>query len=575
MNKLINFLKFFKNYKNKQNHSDNFVELMHQKFKSYNSKTAITFKDGDNLQSISYIELLELIGNLSSYFKKQGINKGDRIAILSESRPGWAVAFFASMFTGAIVVPLEFKATLPELVYLVLNSAPRIVCTSLNCIDKAIELKSQVSSIEEIFIVNNEKYSGKFLSLYDLKTSLNKLVIDCKPDKTAMIVYTSGTTGMPKGVMLTYGNILSQLKDFDKAFKVSSISKISFFSIFPLDHIFQIAVGLIAILYRGGEITYSTKFCWHEFMEVLHQKRITILIVAPLFLQILKEKIEKEIFKSKILKIFYRISKYIPVNCLLFVFIGRILFFKIHKKMGGKLKGIMCGASPLDIDIEKFFFRIGLPVFQGYGITECSPVVSANSFTSYKTGSVGKPLPSVSLKISDNGEILVRGANIMKGYYNKPDLTANAIDKEGWFRTGDIGKIDNKGYLYIIGRLKNIIELSSGDKVQPEEVEAVLSKSSKIKEVCVIGNPVKSGKRKGTEDIIAVVVPCNEVQKEFEDDISALKKKITEEINNFSQELSNYKRPHKVVIFDKDLPKTRTGKIKKNLILEWYNLFFN
>ncbi len=574
MNKFINFFKIIKN-KNKKNYSDNFVKLMQQKFNTYGSQKAISFKDGENWQSLSYTQLFELIKSLSNYFKKQGIKKGDRIAILSESRPGWVVAFFASMLSGAIVVPLEFKATLPELVPLASNSTPRIICTSINCIDKAIEIKSQVASIEKIFIVNNEKYSGEFLSLYGLEKPTDNIIIDSKPDDTAMIVYTSGTTAAPKGVMLTYGNILSQLNDFDKAFNVSYLPNISFLSIYPLDHIFQITVGLIAILYRGGEITYSIEFHWHELIEIMRKQRISMLVVAPNFLHVLKEKVEKEIFKSKMLQVFYRISKYIPTNFLLFTILGRILFIKIHNQMGGKLKGIMCGAAPLDLDIEKFFFRIGIPIFQGYGITECSPVISANSFTSYKISSVGKPLPSVSVKISKDKEILVKGPNIMKGYYNKPDLTSDAIDKDGWFSTGDIGKIDNNGYLYITGRLKDLIELSSGDKIQPEEVEAILSKSNKIKEICIIVNPVETGKRKGAEDIIAIAVPCDKVRKNFDDNINAIKKDIIEEINSFSQELSSYKRPHKVVIFGEDLPKTITGKIKRNLILELYSLFGN
>ncbi len=572
MNKFINFLKFFEN---KKNYSDNFFELMQQKFNSYGSKTAISFKQGENWQNLSYTELFELIKSLSNYFRSQGIKKGDRIAILSESRPGWGVAFFASMFTGAIAVPLEFKATLPELVPLASNCTPGIICTSLNCIDTAIELKSQVSSIENIFIVNNKKYSGEFLSLYDLETHTGDLNINSSPRDTAMIAYTSGTTAAPKGIMLTYGNILSQLNDFDKAFNVSYLPKISFLSIYPLDHIFQITVGLIAILYRGGQITYSTEFHWHELMEIIRKQRISMLVVSPKFLHVLKEKIEKEIFKSKILQVFYKISKYMPTNFLLFTLLGRILFIKIHKQMGGKLKGIMCGGAPLDFDTEKFFFKIGIPVFQGYGITECSPVVSANSFISYKIGSVGKPMPSVSVKISEDKEILVKGPNIMKGYYNRPDLTADAIDEDGWFSTGDIGRIDGKGYLFITGRLKNLIELSSSDKVQPEEVEAVLSKSKKIKEICIIGNPVKSGKRIGTEDLIAVAVPCDKVRKNLDCNINALKKEITEEINSFSQELSSYKRPHKVVISNEDLPKTRTGKIKRNEVLKWYSLFNN
>jgi len=505
---------------------------------------------------------------MANYLIEQGVQSGDRVAILSESRPEWAIAFFASIISGAIVVPLDIKLTFDELKPLVLNCEPHTICVSPNLIEKANRLKNEIQSIEQVFVIDKNKCSEEFNSLYGLKEYSEEKRRERNLDETALIVYTSGTTGNPKGVMITFRNIISQVKNFDEVFNFTS--RESLISILPLNHLLEITVGFITMLYRGAQITYTTTLYPQEFMKIMQEKKVTRLVTVPLFLKVLKMGIEREVNRSNklsqsLFQLFFNVSKFIPFN-----FLRKQLFFKIHSRLGGEIKGFISGGAPLDIDIAEFFTRIGIPIYQGYGLTETSPVISANTPKYNRLGSVGKPLPNVMVKISQEEEILVKGPNVMKGYYNRPDLTNEAIDKNGWFHTGDKGRIDDDGYLYVTGRLKNIIVLSGGDKVQPEEVEAVLSKSPIIKELCVIGVPVTTGPKKGTEEVLSVVIPTEEMQNKFQDDTQKLENVISQEINKFSQSLTVYKRPDRIVVRMEDFPKTTTGKIKRKQVLDWY-----
>lgn len=240
----------------------------------------------------------------------------------------------------------------------------------------------------------------------------------------------------------------------------------------------------------------------------------------------------------------------------------------IHKKFGGNLRGFICGGSPLNVETEQFFERIGIKIYQGYGLTETSPVISVNSPKNNRIGSVGKVLPTVKVKLSESNEILVKGTNLMQGYWLKPELNNEVIDNDGWFHTGDIGKLDNDGYLYITGRIKNLIVLAGGKKVLPEEVEKVLSNSQIIQEVCVLGIKSESGNKKDTEHVCAVIVPVEELKNEYKGDYKGLKVLIKKEVNKLSENLASYKRPSEIIVRLEELPKTTTKKIKRPVLKE-------
>ncbi|HBH18876.1 MAG TPA: hypothetical protein DDX14_08095, partial [Cyanobacteria bacterium UBA9579] len=532
---------------------DDFLALMQLKFNTYAPHKALSLKEKEGYQDITYTELTRLSNCMSNYLIEKGVNHGDRVAILSESRPEWAVAFFASITSGAVFVPLDTKLTYEELKPLLLNCNPHTICVSSDNMETAKRLKAEIPSVEQIFLLDKSKCSQEYDSLYDLKESADQKNRERHLDDTALIVYTSGTTGHPKGVMVTFRNLISQLKDFDEVFDFAS--RESLISILPLTHLLEITIGLVTMLYRGAHITYTTSFYYKEFIEMMNEQKVTMLVVVPEFLKIIKRSIERELRKTselnqRLFHILYNTSRFIPS-----ILLRKMIFNKIHRRLGGNVRRFICGGAPLGPDIAEFFFRIGMPVYEGYGLTETGPVISANTPEHTRLGSVGKPLPSVKVKLSPENEILSKGPNLMRGYYNRPDLTAEAIDREGWFHTGDLGKIDKDGYLYVTGRIKNIIVLSEGTKVQPEEVEELLSKSGLIRDISVVGNTIRSGPKKGTEEVIAVAVPTEEQQQKHKD-IRSLKNNIEQDINRLSQKLSPHKRPGKVALSLEDLPKT-------------------
>ena len=551
-----------------ESYYNNVLSLMQTKSDHNGAVKALSLKDKDGWKELSYIELSRQAKNFGNYLISQGIERGDRIAILSESRPEWGIAFFASIQTGAITVPLDIKLTLSELTSILSDCLPRVLCVSTHYLETARELKNAIPSIEQIYIVEEDKGEAEFPSVYEVKGPEGDMGRERSLDETALIVYTSGTTGNPKGVMTTFGNIIAQLKDFEQVFSISSED--SLVSILPLNHLLELNVGFLGMLNCGAKISYSKSLSPKEIAKVMQEKQVTHMIAVPLFVKMLKSSVEKELRKldpnaKKLFDFMYNIAKYMPLG------VKRIMFGKIHEQFGGKMKGFVCGGAPLDLEVGEFFERIGIPVYQGYGLTETSPTITTNSPEFNRNGSVGKPLPSVMVRISEEGEILSKGPNLMKGYYNKPDMTTEVIDENGWFHTGDIGEFDKDGYLHITGRIKNMIVLGGGKKIFPEEVEAVLEKSPAVKELCVMSVKIQGGSKDGTEEVCAVIVPSDDLAKKYKDDFAGLEKEITDEINKVAKAgLASYKCPTVTAVSLEELPKTATRKVKRKDVQAWY-----
>jgi len=289
-------------------------------------------------------------------------------------------------------------------------------------------------------------------------------------------------------------------------------------------------------------------------------------------LKLLKAGIESEIKASSKsvqvgFQIMYNVAKRIPSYR-----IRKMMFKKIHDKFGGKFEGCVAGGAPLDLVVADFFETIGIKIYQGYALSETSPVVSVNYDKRGDLASVGRPLQSYEAKIDDKtGEIMLKGPSVMKGYYNNPEMTAEVLEPDGWLHTGDIGRIDKDGHIYITGRIKNMIVLSGGKKVFPEEVETVLERSNYFSEVCVLGSSRAGGAKDGTEDIVAIIVPSEDVIKKFPEE-KELNKIIREEVKYLSSQLAPYKRPINIIITKEPLPKTTTRKVKRNEVKELVNV---
>lgn len=552
---------------NMELHSD-FLGLIQEKSDLYGPVKALSLKTKNGYEEMSYIELSRLAKNFAiNLIEEVKIERGDRIAILSESRPEFGIGMFASIQTGAITVPLDVKLTVAELTSILSDCKPRVLCVSSHYLDTALQVKENVKSIEHVFILDNEKTDEvEIKSVFEIKSDIEKDLGRTRSlDETALIVYTSGTTGNPKGVMISFGNIYSQLRDFETLLKIDK--KNTLVSILPLNHLLELNVGFFGMLYMGAKVVYIKTLNPKEISNVMKETQATNMLVVPLFVKMLKSSVEKEIRKQPkaaqdMFNLMYKLAKIMPQK------MRRLMFKSIIDGFGGKLECFVCGGAPLDLDVAEFFERIGIPVYQGYGLTETSPTITTNYPKNNKIGSVGKTLPSVILKIADNGEILATGPNVMQGYWGKPEMTAEVIDEKGWFHTGDIGEINKQGYLYITGRIKNMIVLGGGKKIFPEEVEAVLEKSPLIKELCVLALKIKSGNKAGTEEVGAVIVPNEELAKKSDEEIQ---KEIEAEIKKLSDSnLATYKVPTVVVIHREDLPKTSTRKVKRKDVQAWY-----
>lgn len=546
----------------------NFLDLMQEKGDIYGQVKALSLKTKDGYEELSYIEISRKAKKFANYLiENVNIQRNDRIAMICESRPEFAIGMFASIQTGAVTVPLDIKLTVPEHTHILNDCNPRIILCSSHYLEHALEVKNNVQSIENIFVLDDEnREHSEILSVSSLEGDIEKdLGRPRSLDETALIVYTSGTTGNPKGVMISFGNIYSQLRDFESMFKLTH--EHTLLSILPLNHLLELDCGFFGMLYMGAKIVYIKSLNPKELTTVMKEKRITNMIVVPLVAKMLKNSIDKQIKKQSkaaqsIFKILYNLAKFMPRK------IRRLMFKTIIDGLGGRLECFICGGAPLEDGVAEFFERIGIPIFQGYGLTETSPTISTNRYGHSKIGTVGQALPSVIVKIADNGEILATGPNVMQGYYNKPEMTAEVIDEDGWFHTGDIGEIDKDGFIKITGRIKNMIVLGGGKKIFPEEVEAVLETSELIKEVCVMSLMIKSGNKAGTEEVGAIITPSDELLQKSDNEIQ---NELEKEVKKLAEaNLAPYKAPTVVVLHREELPKTSTRKVKRKDLKEWY-----
>lgn len=549
----------------------NILLFLENKTEDYENRIALGIRSPHGWKEFTYKGIGLLSRKLASYLINDlSVIKGDRLAILSESRPEFGAAVFASVLSGMITVPLDIKLTKYELKSILSDCNPTVLVISQSFLDIAKQLKNEIESIKHLIVLDEIPENIGVQSIYSLQDNYDAKWRQRSYKSTALIIYTSGTTGNPKGVEISFNNILTQLNDVSQLYKdfFGKRKITSILSILPMNHLFELTVGFSVILSWGLSIYYTKSLKPKDILSIMQEKNINFMIVVPAFLKLLKSGIEAEIknsskFVQLLFKFMFCVAKKIP-----FYGVRKLMFYKIHKKFGGKFFGCISGGAPLDVSVGEFFETIGIRVFQGYGLTETSPVVSVNYDRIKDIASVGKPLKSVEAKIDEStGELLLKGPSIMKGYYKRKDLTEQTIDNDGWLHTGDIANINKYGHIHITGRIKNMIVLSGGKKVFPEEVEAVLNDSDKFQEVCVFGAKKSLGIKEGTEEIVAVIVPSSFLIENISDD-SILEAIVKEEVKSLSLRLAPYKRPVNIIVQKQPLPKTTTRKIKRTDVKE-------
>lgn len=550
-------------------------------------------KKGAPYKSISYKLLENDVKAIGTMLAQMGVGK--KIAVMGQGSYEWICTYLAIVNSGNIAVPIDKELSGAEIENLLKASeCDTVFCTKGDCKklydikgvenlivmeiygDRTDETANPVYTVKDFSRLKNKMQNSNVTLWKDLllegeellkngDTSFESIEID--PDAMTVILFTSGTTGIPKGVVLSHRNITSNIMDVCRVCHVKASDKT--LSLLPIHHTYECTLGMLLILYRGA----STAFC--EGMKYIPQNmkeaENTIIIVVPRVLEMLHGRISKSVKKQGKEKLFRNMLNFNRRLKRLHINAGRKIFKSVIDEMGGKLRIVITGAAAISPQIYRDFEDMGLTILQGYGMTECTPLISgtpqrAERERYRKAGSVGATVSTGETKVinkdeSGIGEILYRGPNVMKGYYNMPEATAEVIDEEGWLRTGDLGFIDPQGWIYLTGRVKNVIVTATGENVYPEEIEEFVNQNEFIEDSMVFPHKTTEGENVGIQ-ILPAMEPLSE-KFGYEPNEEELNTFFKDLINELNQDLSVYKRIRDVFVRKEDFIRTTTKKIKR------------
>ncbi|MFI5295015.1 MAG: AMP-binding protein [Thermodesulfovibrionales bacterium] len=519
----------------------------------------------DGWKTLTYRGFANGVAALASYLVRLGLKRGGKVAIISENRPEWCAAYLATVLAGGVAVPIDAQLGPDEVGNLLKDCGADIVFHSQKTL---VHIGAHLINISEALqksIALLDFDSTRYESALREKSS--PALPETGPDDVASIIYTSGTTGNPKGVVLTHSNFCSDAEALIGAGIVSPEDNV--LSVLPLHHTYAFMCTFLVPLFLGASITYPASLKGPDLMSAIKDRGVSVLIGVPQLLAMIRNGIFGKIEAlpapaSFVLLKILRLSGFLRERA--GINIGRIFFASAHRALGPKFRFFGSGGARLDPAVMKDLEALGFMVLEGYGLTETSPVVTFNPVSGRRPGSAGKPLPSVRIRIAGpsekgEGEIEIKGPMVMKGYYRDPSATADVL-RDGWFRTGDIGRIDGEGYLFITGRSKEVIVLSSGKNIYPEDVEKVYLSSPLIKEICIVG----IGEKGLTETLHAVIVPDLEYTKKAR--TPDLREAIKWEMNEMSSKIPSYMRVTGFSIRTGPLPRTPLGKLRRFMIRE-------
>jgi long-chain acyl-CoA synthetase len=448
---------------------------------------------------ISASELYRDVAGTARSLAAWGIGKGDRVAILSENRPEWAVADFATLMLGAVLVPIYTTLTSEQTAYLLKDSGARIIFVSTaEQLKKVLSVKGR-TALEKIVVMDyigiTEGIPMHRLMVNQPKSRDPELDAHAQaigPDDLATLLYTSGTTGTPKGVMLTHGNLASNLEHIDRFQWTAGEVGISFL---PLSHITARHLDY-TFFKRGVTIAYCPNL--DRLPQTLLEVRPTVFVGVPRIYEKARAYVERS-SQHLLKRPFYDWALSVgrahrnevlagqqPTG-LAWKLANALLFSKVRKNSGGRVRTYISGGAPLGVELAEWFASVGIRIHEGYGLTETSPVIAVNTPAEHKLGTVGKPVPNIQVRIAEDGEILVKGPSVFKSYWNLPEETKNAFE-DGWFKTGDIGNLDAEGYLTITDRKKDLIKTSGGKFIAPQPLENALKANPLVAQAAVIGD---------------------------------------------------------------------------------------
>ena len=579
------------------------TQLFFEAAERFDKPDALQVKVGGAWRPISHRTLVERVRHVALGLRGLGLAPGDRVALLSENRPEWAIADYACLTARLSDVPVYPTLPAEQITHILRDSGSAAIFVSTpEQAEKIREIRSQLPALRTVVGFTEPKSAGVDLTFAELEAKGRAAdsraateewkagALQVKPDDLATLIYTSGTTGAPKGVMLTHDNIYSNVKEICLAlgslFRIGTDQTLSFL---PLSHILERMAGHYLMFATGTSIAYA------ESMDTvpinMQEVRPTIVISVPrlyekMYARVLENAMAGSAVKKRIFFWARRVAeRWADVKlaggtprgllAMQYALAQKLVFSKLKARTGGRLRFFVSGGAPLAPDINKFFYAAGLTILEGYGLTETSPVIGVNTPEQFRLGTIGRPIPSVEVKIAADGEILTRGPHVMKGYYKNPDATRETIDAEGWLHTGDIGLIED-GYVRITDRKKDIIVTAGGKNIAPQPIENKVKTNKYISQAVMIGDRRKY-------PIMIVVPNFDQLEKWAAQQnivwtdrsqllaMPTVRAKMEKEVQEECAGLAKYEVPKKVALLEHDFSIERgeltpTLKVKRRVV---------
>ena len=557
MKKNINY---FKTYE-----IEDLKDMLEKTTNKNSTKTAFKVKDSNGkIINKTYIDFKNDVQNLATKLMQMGM-QNQKIAVMGKNSYSWAISYLAATIIG-IVVPIDKEASVGNIKEFLNVSNSKAIIADDKYLNEIFEFKSELKNETILIDIQN---TSQYTNLSDLIKDGKKLIdggnkeyenIKINPDEMKILLFTSGTTGNSKAVMLSHKNICSNIISIASIVKVDNSTRV--LSILPLHHTYECTIGYLLVIYGGGTICYCEGLRY--ITKNIQEYQPTFILCVPLLLENVYKKVIKTL-KSSLPEKYTKDESKIIDN--LPFYLKGIVKRKVKKSLGGKIKTFIVGAAAIKPELVEAFFKLGIKVLQGYGLTECSPLVAGNNDFYYKAASCGMPIPNVEYKIDNPndegiGEIIVKGPNIMLGYYGNEEATKKVL-VDGWFHTGDLGYIDDEEFLYISGRSKNMILTKNGENIYPEEIENILNDDDLIEESLVIG----TSNGKDDVQVKAKIFPNIEAIKEYLGNKFPTKEEISkilnEAVKKANEKLPNFKHIKSFKIMDEDFERTTTNKVKR------------
>ena len=534
-------------------------------------RVAFRLKEPEGYRQMRYGEVHRQVLGVAKGLVAMGLKPGARVAILSENRPEWVLAYLGAFFAGLTTVPLDIQISAPEWRRLLDDSESQVVFVSGHLLSRLREVLQDSALLHQLVCFDGLEADQ------DPRAELKGFVDQAygpgavpplprtSTEDVVSIIYTSGTTGKPKGVMLTMGNIMASMSGMLNAVHVDENDNL--LCLLPLQHVLASVVNVLAPLYLGAQVTFADTLKRSEILSALQEAGITIMVAVPQFFYLFHDRIQDELAKKPVIarKVFHGLlllnrfaRRRLRIN------LGKVFFSRVHRSFGDRLRIFVSGGSAFDPRVAQDFHDMGFTILQGYGLTETTGGCTVTRIEKNVIGSVGQPLSGVKIKILDPddagvGEVLIQGPIVMKGYYRNPAATEETMSA-GWFRSGDLGRLDAGGNLLITGRKKEIIVLPNGKNIYPDEIEAHYLQCPYIQEIAVLGI-AEPGSHERSERLHAVVVPNFESLKAAK--IANAREILLYEIGRLSGQLPKYKRLMSYQFQKEPLPRTTTRKIKR------------